>query len=77
MKINSSDEVGWTPLFYAAVRGHEIVVKVLLENNADPDRKDHSGLTPLLHVVGKGPNLSFHQGLILNFLNLVLFLVVF
>jgi ankyrin repeat protein len=57
MQIHSLDDVGWTPLFYAAVRGHGIVVKVLLENNADPDWKDYYGLTPLLYAAAKGHQL--------------------
>ncbi len=38
---------GWTPLFYA-VRSNQIeVVKVLLENGADPTISDKDGLTIL------------------------------
>jgi ankyrin repeat protein len=43
--VNCVGPFGWTPLFYA-VRSNQIeVVKVLLENGADPTVKDTDGNT--------------------------------
>ena len=35
--------LGWTSLMYAAQNGHHVVVKLLLENNADVQAKSNSG----------------------------------
>jgi Ankyrin repeats (3 copies) len=46
--LDSKDKYGRTPLSWAAERGHEAVVKLLLETGkADIDSKDKDGLTPL------------------------------
>ncbi|RMZ91406.1 hypothetical protein DV736_g1357, partial [Chaetothyriales sp. CBS 134916] len=42
-----SDEYGETPLSWAALQGHEVVVKLLLEKGAELDSKDEYGETPL------------------------------
>ena len=40
----------WTPIWRAAEKGHEAVVKLLLEKGADVEYKDGNGQTPLLWV---------------------------
>jgi len=39
-----------TPPSLAAEKGHEAVVKLLLENRAEVDAKDKYGRTPLFYV---------------------------
>jgi ankyrin repeat protein len=41
------DKDGRTPLWWAAGKGHEAVVKLLLESKADVSSKDKFGQTPL------------------------------
>ena len=43
-----------TPLSYAAVCGHEQVVKQLLREDINPDKPDNEGRTPLLWAAMKG-----------------------
>jgi ankyrin repeat protein len=44
---NSKSKYGKTPLSWAAVKGHEPVVKLLLVvDSVDPDSKDMDGETP-------------------------------
>jgi ankyrin repeat protein len=40
-----------TPLLWAADKGHEVVVKLLLEKGAELETKDNYGQTPLLWAV--------------------------
>jgi ankyrin repeat protein len=54
MEIDSFDRYGRTPLFHAALRGREAMVKVLLENSADPNWKDACSQTPLSYAAAKG-----------------------
>ena len=42
---------GRTPLSYAAESGHESLVKLLLQNGADPKLKDDLGRTPLHYAI--------------------------
>jgi ankyrin repeat protein len=44
---DSKDEDGWTPLSWATLNGHEVVVELLLEKGAEPDSRDKWGRTPL------------------------------
>jgi ankyrin repeat protein len=45
---SKSSDSGRTPLSWAAERGHETVVKLLVDTGkADIDSKDNSGRTPL------------------------------
>ena len=43
----ASDDDGWTPLHFAALRGHLSVVQYLCEQGADKDARDNIGRTPL------------------------------
>ena len=53
--INFADETGATPLLWAAMSGHEVVVKLLLGcEDVDPDRPDKAGRTPLSRAAGNG-----------------------
>jgi ankyrin repeat protein len=46
--INDSRGEGHTLLHYAALRGHSATVRILLENQMDPNAKDNQGNTPLM-----------------------------
>ena len=49
------DKDGRTPLFWAVIRGHEDVVKLLMRrDNVDPNVRDQKGETPLIIAVNKG-----------------------
>ena len=39
---------GWTPLHYAATKGHIAMMRLLLENNAYIDAESPNGTTPLM-----------------------------
>ena len=45
---------GWTPLFVAAVDGHDLIVELLLAAGAEVDKPDHSGWTPAEHAALRG-----------------------
>ena len=51
--VNFSDNVGWTPLFRAAQKGHVEVVKMLLDAGAEIE-KTTSGITPLCWAADSG-----------------------
>ena len=58
--INQKDCVGNTPLLWAALNGHEGVVKILLEqDHVSPDRPDRDDQTPLGHAARYG-----HEGIV-------------
>lgn len=61
MDEESGDDVlGFTPLFWAAVEGHEAVAKILLETGTvGVDRKDTEGRTPLSWAAVHG-----HKGVV-------------
>jgi len=45
---NFKNNIGWTPIHLAAVKGHVEIVRVLLERGADPNAKENIyGWTPL------------------------------
>lgn len=44
----SVDKDGWTPLHYAATKGHLDVVKYLIESDADVDADSPTNITPLM-----------------------------
>lgn len=50
--INEKGDLGYSPLAIAVARGHERVVKVLLEHGATPNTQDQKGNTPL-HYTGE------------------------
>ena len=53
--INKGDFWGHTPLVWAAGRGHEGVVKILLSQaEVNPDKADNYGITPLMHAAWGG-----------------------
>ena len=53
--VNPRDDMGRTPLSWAAVRGHEVVVRLLLERkDVQPDSKDNMGQTPLSLAAAEG-----------------------
>lgn len=43
-----------TPIAWAEKYGHEEVIKLLLEKDADPESKDRGGLTPLSWAAKNG-----------------------
>gem|GEM_PF-96455 len=49
---NVVDRFGATPLMRAAMYGSADHVRVLLEQEADPNGEDHDGLTPLMYAAG-------------------------
>ncbi|KAM0452318.1 hypothetical protein ACHAO4_005529 [Trichoderma viride] len=52
---NSVDEWDQTPLAHASDKGHDIVAKILLDDQRiDPDAKDQWGQTPLMLATWKG-----------------------
>jgi ankyrin repeat protein len=50
--INTTDYHGLTPLHYASIRNHECV-KLLLDNNADVNKKTSTGGRSALHFASK------------------------
>jgi len=58
--INQIDSAGNTPLFWAAWKGHEGVVEILLEwDDVHPDKPDNFGQTPLCCAAEGG-----HEGVV-------------
>eukprot|EP00451_Oxyrrhis_marina_P028228 CAMPEP_0204337142 /NCGR_PEP_ID=MMETSP0469-20131031/20080_1 /ASSEMBLY_ACC=CAM_ASM_000384 /TAXON_ID=2969 /ORGANISM="Oxyrrhis marina" /LENGTH=678 /DNA_ID=CAMNT_0051321119 /DNA_START=1 /DNA_END=2033 /DNA_ORIENTATION=- len=51
---NQSDPSGMTPLHFAARRGYEEIVGILLEAKADPGSANATGMTPLHHAAAGG-----------------------
>ena len=51
---DAKDSNGRTPLSYAAERGNEVVVNLLLNCNVDPNSKCADGWTPLSRAVERG-----------------------
>jgi ankyrin repeat protein len=55
--IDSRDQYGRTPLWWAAQNGHEAIVKLLLDTGkVNINSKDHYGRTPLLWATERGYN---------------------
>jgi ankyrin repeat protein len=52
--LESKNDHGQTPLFWAVFRRHEAVVKLLLEKGAELEHKDNRGNTPLLFAAAIG-----------------------
>jgi cytohesin len=51
---SSKDADGWTPLHWAARKGHKDVVELLLANKADVNARDNHGSTPLFEAACLG-----------------------
>ncbi|KAN0071119.1 hypothetical protein V8E54_010550 [Elaphomyces granulatus] len=51
---DAKDSNGRTPLSYAAERGNEVVVNLLLNRNVDPNSKCADGWTPLSRAIERG-----------------------
>ena len=49
---------GWTPLHYAATRGHIAMMRLLLENSAYIDAESPNGTTPLMMAAYYAPPLA-------------------
>ena len=58
-KLDAPSSLNHTPLWLAAVNGHEPIVSLLIEKRAKVDAKDANGLTPLLLAAEKG-----HEGVV-------------
>ena len=53
--IDGMDEIGVTPLLWAAISGQEAAVKLFLElEGVDPDRQDYRGQTPISWAADNG-----------------------
>ncbi len=53
-KVNVTDERGWTPLHFAAMKGRVENAKILIKNSAEVNAKDRLGKTPLHWAVSRG-----------------------
>lgn len=47
LKVQTKDDIGWTPLHFTARYGHKSVATLLIDNGANLEAPDRSGLTPL------------------------------
>ncbi|KAH8757821.1 ankyrin repeat-containing domain protein, partial [Hyaloscypha sp. PMI_1271] len=54
VELETKDNSGRTPLSHAAQRGHEAIVKLLLEKQANVDLKDENGRMPLSYATESG-----------------------
>ncbi|KAL6690214.1 hypothetical protein J3F84DRAFT_405362 [Trichoderma pleuroticola] len=52
--VEAKDEIGQTPLSWAAENGHEAVVKLLVKRRADVGTKGRYGETPILKAANNG-----------------------
>jgi hypothetical protein len=46
--VNDTDEYGTTPLILAAIRGHERIVKLLLDGGADPNHENDDHVSAMI-----------------------------
>lgn len=51
---NILDDLGSTPMHYAALRGHQGAIEALLAANVHPDTRDTDGNTPLHYAAFQG-----------------------
>ncbi|KAH8741607.1 ankyrin-related protein [Cryptosporidium ryanae] len=54
INVNISNERGFTPLHWASLHGHSIIVKKLLNSNADPNKATRMNCTPLHFASANG-----------------------
>ena len=52
--MNAKHEDGWTPLHWAAHKGHREIAELLIANGAEVNAKDNNGWTPLHLAVDGG-----------------------
>ncbi|MDE2674014.1 MAG: ankyrin repeat domain-containing protein, partial [Paracoccaceae bacterium] len=52
--VNAGDNDGITPLLAAAVLGHEVIVRMLIEAGADVNAGNNGGITPLHFAADRG-----------------------
>lgn len=62
--FDSKEKDGWTPLLWAAKKGHATVAMLLLNAGAGADLKDKDGRTPLSWAAGNG-----HKAVVRQLLN--------
>ena len=53
--VNVSDNYGQTPLHFAAYHNETEIIKILLENGANPNLKNKNGKTPIHLLAMYGP----------------------
>ena len=51
---NAEEDDGWTPLMYAAAKGHDTIVQRLIVAGASANAKSNSGWTPLMSAAENG-----------------------
>ena len=51
---NTKNNSNWTPLMFAANKGHSEVVNLLLDKGADPNARDNQGWTVVIWAASKG-----------------------
>lgn len=54
LEIDIRDKNGWTPLSWAARRGYKNIVKLLLNNGANPNLKDIYGWSAMIWALRSG-----------------------
>jgi hypothetical protein len=55
INVNVKDDWnGWTPLHWAALKGHIEIARLLLQNGAEVNAKDYDGRTPLHFAASQG-----------------------
>ena len=62
--LSTADEELWTPLHYAASKGHAEIVRVLLAAGADPAAADGTGARPLHRAAGGAGSLDVLRSLL-------------
>ncbi|CAB0032608.1 unnamed protein product [Trichogramma brassicae] len=62
LQVNTRDKFGKTPLHYAIEQQLEKLVKIILENKADPNLSDSEGSTPL-HIICKTSRHAYPKAL--------------
>ncbi|WP_343289447.1 ankyrin repeat domain-containing protein [Wolbachia endosymbiont of Encarsia formosa] len=59
--VNIGNRFGNTPLHVAAIKSHEEIARLLLENGADANIKNHSGDTPLQSAAKSNKNSGWYN----------------